>query len=82
MLELFNTLFAQILALAVLLEMLAAPFLILWLALSVRRSLRRMADAAEKICGVAVEQEDMERELRAAFGKASSRRISNSAFGR
>lgn len=47
MLTALNSLLAQIIALALLLEFLAMPFLALWVALSIRRDLRRMADAID-----------------------------------
>jgi hypothetical protein len=47
MLPLFNSAFASVLALAALLVILIAPFALLWLAFSMRRSLQRIADSLE-----------------------------------
>lgn len=81
MLPLFNSLLAQIIALAFLLVFLAAPFLALWVALSIRRDLGRIADAVDfsaKYPVVAAAMRDQrERELTAE----RERRASNTVLG-
>lgn len=82
MLPLFNSLLAQIIVLALLSVLLAAPFLALWIGLSIRRDLRRIADCAEHTANrfdmvthdQATGQMKQLEPMRA--------RIANSAFGR
>jgi hypothetical protein len=82
MTALFNTLVGQILALALLLGLLFGPLAALWLALSIRRSLARIADTLEsnEVRHTAT-FEDFEAIPQGAVAQRE-RRIANSIFGR
>lgn len=82
MLPLFNSLLAQIIVLALLCVLLAAPFLGLWIALSIRRALWRLSDSQSRIARYA-DSMLADDELRERIAnREADRRISNSAFGR
>jgi len=82
MLSEMNQLLASILAVALLLLILAAPFMAAWIGLSIRRDLRRVADALES-----TNRQELDA-ARAAWREAldssapKPRPVSNSAFGR
>jgi len=82
MLSEMNQLLASILAVALLLLILAGPFVAVWIALSIRRDLRRVADALET-----TNRQELDA-ARAVWAEALNnsipkpRPVSNSAFGR
>lgn len=82
MTALLSSTLAMILALALLLELLAAPLLLLWVVLSIRGSLARIADTLEsnEVRNTAT-FEDFEAIPQGAVAQRE-RRIANSIFGR
>ena len=82
MLTAFNSLLAQVIALALLLEILAAPFLALWVALSIRRNLQRIADAVDFNTGHPTTRPILRVQSTQQPTDTGASRISTSAFGR
>lgn len=82
MLPLFNSLLAQIIVLALLLVLLAAPFLSLWVALSIRRDLGRIADAMDETTRGSGETSCRRIQNTLPVVVQDAPRIANSAFGR
>lgn len=82
MLPALNLTLAMILALAFLLLCIAGPFLLLWIGLSVRRDLKRIADAQEHVARYARSML-ADADLRERIADAQDRRtVANSMFGR
>jgi hypothetical protein len=82
MLALLHTLVVQILVLTILLEILTAPFVVLWVALSIRRSLSRIADSIDPHNEVKDQMVRAALELGSEAFRDKSGRIANSQFGR
>jgi len=82
MLPLLNTSIAMVLTLALLLEMLALPFVALWVLLSIRRSLARMADSLEFKADVERAFNSLGHPDPIPESVTRKRRIANSLFGR
>lgn len=82
MLPLFNSLLAQIIVLALLLVLLTAPFLALWIALSIRRDVHRMADAIDFNTDRPSTSPTLRELPKSQEQERVASRISNSAFGR
>lgn len=82
MLPLLNHTLAMVITLALLVLALCAPFLVLWICLSIRRDLRRIADSQEHVAryarSILADEELRER----IADRQSQGRIANSAFGR
>jgi hypothetical protein len=61
---------------------LLGPFLALWIALSIRRDLRRIADALEPLPASTGPRVDSRRLVGESLPANTPRRVANSAFGR
>jgi hypothetical protein len=82
MLSLFNTTIGMILALALLLIFLLAPIATVWIALSIRGSLARIANALESNAPRSTPALPERPEFNDAALERTFRRVANSAFGR
>lgn len=82
MLELLRMDLIYFLALASLLIMLFGPLAGVWIALSIRRDIHRIADALQAQAGIAEQAERVELYRERVADSEGNRRIANSAFGR
>lgn len=82
MLTLFNSAFGMVLALALLLLAIVGPFLIVWIALSIRRDIHRIADFMDFESKYPSTAHGLRETKEHEHYEDTRRRIANSAFGR
>jgi hypothetical protein len=80
--EFFSTAIAMNLLLVILFEFIFGPVLVLWWFLSVRRSLRRIADALEVAQRSRPDTQPVEQDVPLSLTEKYPPHIANSAFGR